>query len=331
MPAAIAGQYITVRVTGAGQPAPVRSYSLSSAPGDGTYRISVKREPNGAASTYLTKELRPGSTLEVAAARGESRWIPAPMPSCSSRLELASRRSWPCCNKWRRNESDRDTWWIDGARRPEDDALAERGPALLAAMPKSHGMIFYSGATPQEPLPAHGSPGRITKDKLSQLALPADAAAYICGPSGFMTDIQEALTALGIDPSRIRTELFGALASVNPGVVGQARRPPHPPAARPVPVRSSLSPGAASQHRSAPASRACSTWPTPATSAPGGVVAPACATPVRRRCWPARPPTVPTRSNSPPREKSLSAAPGPRPKWSSTCKPRPLVTREAWL
>ena len=42
---------MTLRVTGAaGQPAPVRSYSLSSAPGASAYRISVKRakvEPAG--------------------------------------------------------------------------------------------------------------------------------------------------------------------------------------------------------------------------------------------------------------------------------------------
>src|SRR5262252_4823368 len=35
LPAARAGQYLTLRITGVGQPAPVRSYSLSSAPGAG--------------------------------------------------------------------------------------------------------------------------------------------------------------------------------------------------------------------------------------------------------------------------------------------------------
>src|SRR6516165_4173970 len=48
-PVARAGQYLTLRVAGAGDPAPVRSYSLSSAPGADTYRITVKREPGGLA------------------------------------------------------------------------------------------------------------------------------------------------------------------------------------------------------------------------------------------------------------------------------------------
>jgi ferredoxin len=44
-----------------------------------------------------------------------------------------------------------------------------------------------------------------------------------------MTDMTDALTAIGIDPTRIHTELFGALASINPGLTGQTRRQPHQP------------------------------------------------------------------------------------------------------
>ena len=55
LPPAQAGQYITLRVAGAGKPAPVRSYSLSSAPGAPVYRISVKAETHGAVSRYLDR------------------------------------------------------------------------------------------------------------------------------------------------------------------------------------------------------------------------------------------------------------------------------------
>ena len=58
LPLAQAGMYITLRVADAGQPAPVRSYSLSSAPGTATYRISVKIETHGAVSPYLDRKLR---------------------------------------------------------------------------------------------------------------------------------------------------------------------------------------------------------------------------------------------------------------------------------
>ena len=75
LPVARAGQYLTLRLPGAGQPAPVRSYSLSSAPGTRSYRISVKREPHGTASRYLTCDVRPGATFDAA----------APDRCCSSR------------------------------------------------------------------------------------------------------------------------------------------------------------------------------------------------------------------------------------------------------
>jgi MOSC domain-containing protein YiiM len=71
LPAARAGQYLTLRIAGAGEPAPVRSYSLSSAPDGGTYRISVKREPHGLTSGYLNRDLRPGAVLDVAAPHGD--------------------------------------------------------------------------------------------------------------------------------------------------------------------------------------------------------------------------------------------------------------------
>jgi ferredoxin len=44
-----------------------------------------------------------------------------------------------------------------------------------------------------------------------------------------MTGMQQALVEIGIEPTRIFTELFGALPSINPGVTGQARRTPHVP------------------------------------------------------------------------------------------------------
>jgi ferredoxin-NADP reductase/MOSC domain-containing protein YiiM len=233
LPPAQAGQYLTIRVTGAGQPAPVRSYSLSCAPGTGTYRVSIKQEPHGAASTYLTNKLRPGATLDVAAARGEFVVDTGTDPVLLISAGIGVTPVLAMLQQLAAERSNRDIWWIHGARQPQQDALGGEAHALLAALPHAHEHIFFSAPTPGEPLPAHGAPGRVTREELSQLAMPAGASAYICGPSSFMSDVQDALTALGVDGSRIHTELFGALASINPGVVDQTRRAPHPPAGPP--------------------------------------------------------------------------------------------------
>src|SRR4051794_19190429 len=65
LPPPRAGQFLTLRVAGLGEPAPVRSYSLSSGPDADSYRISVKREERGVVSSYLHRTLRAGSTVEV--------------------------------------------------------------------------------------------------------------------------------------------------------------------------------------------------------------------------------------------------------------------------
>jgi ferredoxin-NADP reductase/MOSC domain-containing protein YiiM/ferredoxin len=229
LPPARAGQYLTIRITGAGQPAPVRSYSLSSAPGADTYRISVKREPQGAASTYLNSKLEPGATVEVAAARGEFVLETGTGPVLLVSAGIGVTPVLAMLYQLATERSERDIWWIHGARRPHEDALAGEARALLAGLPNAHEHLFYSAASADECRGAHVTSGRLTDDELRQLAIPTDASAYICGPSGFMADIQAALVALGIDTSHIHTELFGALPSINPGLTDRTRPPPHLP------------------------------------------------------------------------------------------------------
>src|SRR6185369_15143138 len=61
------------------------------------------------------------------------------------------------------------------------------------------------------------------------LAAVADGVLQPAGRASFMTDMRDALSAAGVDPAGIHTELFGALASINPGLTGQAARSPHQP------------------------------------------------------------------------------------------------------
>ncbi len=228
LPAAQAGQYLTLRIPGIGTPAPVRSYSLSSAPAAGGYRISVKHEPHGVASSYLTTRLRPGAVLDAAAPRGEFVLDAATGPVLLISAGIGLTPVLSMLHELAAGRSEREVWWIHGARRPQEHPLAAEAHALLTSLPHAREYVFYSAATIPGP-PAHAIPGRLTKDKLAALAIPASATAYVCGPASFMADMHDALTVIGISPDRIRTELFGALPSVNPGLVGRASRPPHQP------------------------------------------------------------------------------------------------------
>jgi len=128
------------------------------------------------------------------------------------------------------HHSEREVWWLRG---PREHPFAAEAHALLAFLPHAHEHVFYSVATPRERHRLHAAAGRLTKDELAGLDVPVGASAYVCGPASFMTDMQDALTAIGVDPARIHTELFGALPSINPGLTGQTHRAPHAPAGPP--------------------------------------------------------------------------------------------------
>ena len=233
LPSARAGQYLTIRVESAGRPAAVRSYSLSSAPDAGVFRISVKLERNGLASTYLNRQLQPDATLEAAAPRGDFvlQRNSAPVLLISAGIGVTPVLS--MLHHLAAQRSDREVWWIHGARGPSEHALATEAHALLAALPNAHEHVFYSAASPAERESAGAAPGRITGEVLSLLGLPVTATAYVCGPAPFMADVEHALTAIGLDAGHIRTELFGALASIRPGVIDAPTRAPHPPSGPP--------------------------------------------------------------------------------------------------
>jgi nitric oxide dioxygenase len=65
------GQYITVRVPDARGQTTMRNYSLSNAPGEDHFRISVKQEPEGFVSSFLHGKAEQRTEIEVGPPCGE--------------------------------------------------------------------------------------------------------------------------------------------------------------------------------------------------------------------------------------------------------------------
>jgi ferredoxin-NADP reductase/MOSC domain-containing protein YiiM len=216
VPAALPGQYLTLRATGAGDPAPVRSYSLSSAPGESTYRISVKRD--GLVSTYLQTKLRAGATIDVAAPRGDFVLTPDGDPVLLISAGVGVTPVMAMLHQLAAERSAREVWWLHTAHDATQLAFAAEAHTLLASLPSAREHVF---------LTATGT--RLSAAALAGLGLPASASAYICGPRTFMDDVRGALTGLGLDPARLHTELFGARSALNPGLTTMVTGPPHPP------------------------------------------------------------------------------------------------------
>ena len=233
LPQPRAGQYLTLRAIGAGDPPPVRSYSLSSSPEADAYRISVKREPHGIVSAYLQSHLQPGSIVEVAAPRGEFVLTDDPNPVLLISAGIGVTPVLAMLHQLSSVETTRDVWWIHTARDATQHPFADEAHRLLQSLPRAHERTFYT--TSHTPSEAEAPPitpvitGRPTLAALAGLALPADATAYICGPAAFMTAMRDALVELGIAPDRLHTELFGARPAINPGITDPRPIAPHQP------------------------------------------------------------------------------------------------------
>jgi ferredoxin-NADP reductase/MOSC domain-containing protein YiiM len=223
------GQYLTVKIPDAGDPAPLRSYSLSGAPDAGTYRISVKREEHGHVSRWLHTHIRAGSILDAAAPRGDFFLTEDSGPVVLVSAGVGATPVLAMLHALAAAGSERQIRWVHTTQGQESHAFAAEVTRLIEALPHAQQRIFYTAE------PGAGQPAeRLTASSIATLDLPTDAAVYLCGPIIFMDDMRAALAAIGIDPGRIHTESFGALAPINPGVV-DAPTPtrPHPPPGMP--------------------------------------------------------------------------------------------------
>ena len=116
--------------------------------GAGSYRISVKREPHGAASRYLNDTLRLGATLDVAAPRGDFTLGAGNGPVLLVSAGIGVTPVLAMLHQLAAARSTREVWWILGARGPREHPLAAEADTLLASLPHAREHVFYSAATP---------------------------------------------------------------------------------------------------------------------------------------------------------------------------------------
>jgi ferredoxin-NADP reductase/MOSC domain-containing protein YiiM len=235
LPSARPGQYLTLRIQPDDQHRSVlRNYSLSGPPDAGDYRISVKREPDGMASGYLHTHLRVGDQLQIAAPRGTFILDPSPAPVLLISAGVGATPMLAMLHALAQEHSEREIWWLHGARSTRDDCFGAEARALLASLPNVRTHICFSRPAPTD-LEGRDfdSAGRLSAAVLAELDPPRDAEAYLCGPIPLMEEISAALAATGLDASCIHTEPFGPAPGQTPGIASTPARTPHLPAGRP--------------------------------------------------------------------------------------------------
>ncbi|WP_316397051.1 MOSC and FAD-binding oxidoreductase domain-containing protein [Bradyrhizobium sp. 33ap4] len=229
--AALPGQFVVLRLGATPALALMRSYSLSGEPGSSFFRVSVKREAHGAASSYINDELRVGDTVQVSAARGGFTLQPGHTPVVLLSAGIGVTPVLAMLHALAAEESRREIWWLYGARNGSEHPFAGETRELLGALPRHHSQICYSAPSPEDRLHVDfDARGHLDVRAIEQLNLPRDADFYICGPTSFMSDLCAGLASLGVAGDRIHTEIFGAGPSMTPGIAASPRQPPHVPA-----------------------------------------------------------------------------------------------------
>ena len=235
LPPAGPGQYLTVRL----QPDPhrrsvLRNYSLSGPPGADYYRFTVKREHDGVASGYLHTRIAVGDPLDIGAPRGTFILDQTNAPVLLISAGIGATPVLAMLHALASRHSDREIWWLQGARSSRDHPFAAEARALLASLPKARSQICYSRPDPDD---VEGRDfdraGRLTAALLAELEPPRDADAYLCGPAAFMEEISAGLAAFGLAASHIQTEPFGPAPGLTPGIAATPARAPHAPSGEP--------------------------------------------------------------------------------------------------
>ncbi|MHC8297085.1 pyridoxamine 5'-phosphate oxidase family protein [Pseudomonas sp. LB3P58] len=216
LPVFQAGQHLPLRFTIAGE-VHIRTYSLSSAPSDDFFRISVKRE--GLVSSHLHEQVRVGDLLEARAPQGH--FTVAPNERRPLVLLAAGVGITPLLSMLRevvyqglRTRRIRPTWFLQSSRtladqvfRPELDRLLDgAGDAVrvlrLVSQPEA-------GALEGEDFDLTGRIDTALLKTLLEVEDYDQLDFVLCGPGSFTQGLYDGLRELDIRDARIHAETFG--------------------------------------------------------------------------------------------------------------------------
>lgn len=216
LPVFLAGQHLPLRFTLDGE-VHIRTYSLSSAPSDGFYRISVKRE--GLISSHLHQQIQVGDVLEARAPQGH--FTVAPLERRPLVLLAAGVGITPLLSMLRevvyqglRTRGIRPTLLLQSSRSLADQPFRQELDRLLE---RSGNAVRVLRVLSQPEADAHEGEdfdltGRIDGAVLRNLLNVDDFDQIdfvLCGPGGFTQGLYDSLRELDVRDAQIHAETFG--------------------------------------------------------------------------------------------------------------------------
>jgi ferredoxin-NADP reductase len=204
-----AGQHVDVRLTAEDGYQAQRSFSIASAPESDAVALTVERIDDGEVSPYLAGDVRAGDELELRGPiGGPFTWSVddgGPLVLIAGGSGLV-----PLMSMLRHRAargSDVDTSLLVSARALADLIYAEE----LGALAGGPGIAVHRTLTRERPDGWDGYDRRVDRAMVEEVGPgPAEQPhVFVCGPTGFVEAVADALVELGHDPSAIHAERFG--------------------------------------------------------------------------------------------------------------------------
>lgn len=238
-----AGQHLPVRLIVPGNDKPIiRTYTLSVAPSDAAYRISVKRD--GLVSQHLHDHMGLGDRIEAHAPAGAftidaRQKRPAVLLAGGIGITPILAMLRHVIYEGLRTRGIRLTTLFYAAHSKKDRAFDKEIAELVDAAMGAVRVVRVLGDTEgAEQGRDYDAAGRIDMALLSRHLPLADYDFYVCGPSMFTQALYDGLRGYNVADNRIHTEAFGPSSLVRTtDVTAAAPMPPSkPPSIKPVPV-----------------------------------------------------------------------------------------------
>lgn len=214
VPTYLPGQYITVRVKIPGEQYLCnRQYSLSIAPGQEYFRISVKKEAEGEThegkvSNFLHNSVKIGDTLDVTAPAGEFTLDTnneTPVVFLAAGVGITPLLS--MVQTISAKQPNRSVQFIQATNNGAAQAFKKE---LENAHIQDYSLSFvYADSTEADEKNPHFVKKGFVDQALLKNVVKANADYYVCGPAPFMQAVIHALKELGVGEENIHFEFFG--------------------------------------------------------------------------------------------------------------------------
>ncbi len=207
-----AGQHVDVRLTAPDGYQAQRSYSIASAPEDERLVLTVDRLDDGEVSPYLTDVLMTGDKLEFRGPIGGYFTWEARREGGLLLLVGGGSGVAPLMAMIRHRAavgSEVPTRLLYSSRSYEEIIYRKELENLAAQDDLLEVIHTLTRSIPQD---WSGYDRRIDAEMLEEVAWPPDESplAFVCGPTPLVEAVGAALVGLGHEPTRVKTERFGA-------------------------------------------------------------------------------------------------------------------------